>query len=305
METFRKPDKPSKIHYHFSVKGVVVQVVSVKKEIKEAGYVSPYVRLNQHEFTLDIEGVGWFYARSGNYVAVLPAENASSSTIDLYLNGSVCGAILHQRKTLPFHGSCFRHRGLGVMICGDSGVGKSSLTTAFCLRGADFLTDDVTPVLFKNNKPHIQAGSDRIKLWDDSLQQLNQTRNGLERIMPEREKFYFPMLSNTHTPVSLDLIIRLHVYDQPGTTIEPLTGVPCFTALRNEIFRGDYLPGMPDSETAYLSQLITISRVVRVINVYRPRTITIERLRAELVQLIDSLVPGRTAREGVTKTYTR
>ena len=291
--------------YRFPIKDVIVRSASVRKKIKQADYIGPCVRLNQHEFTLDIADVAWFYACSGNSVEVLPAENASLSAIDLYLNGSVYGAILHQQKTLPFHGSCFRYQSLGIMICGDSGVGKSSLTTAFCLQGADFLTDDVTPISFKKNKPYIHALSDRIKLWGDSLQQLNQTQDGLERIIPEREKFYFPMPSDTHKLVSLDLIIRLRVYDQPDITIEPLEGIPSFTALRNEIFRGEYLPGMPDSETAYLSQLVAISRVVQVINVYRPRTITIERLRAELVQLIDSLVPGRTAREGVTKAYTR
>ena len=303
MEPFHEYDKPSGIQYRFSVKDVDVRVVSVRKEIREAHYVSPYVRLNQHEFTLDIADVAWFYARSGNYVEIIPAENASSSTINLYLNGSVCGAILHQRKTLPFHGSCFRYHGLGVMICGESGVGKSSLTTAFCLQGADFLTDDITPVLFKNGEPHVQAVSDRIKLWDDSLHQLNQTEAGLERIMPEREKFYFPMIPNTDTLIPLGLIIILHVYDQPGVRIEPLTGVVGFTALRNEIFRGEYLPGMPGSETAYLSQLIAIGQMVRVINVYRPRHITIEQLRAELTQLIDSVVPNRVAMADVREMY--
>ena len=303
MNLFHEHNKPPGIQYRFSVKDVVVRVVSVKREIREAHYVSPYVRLNQHEFTLDIADVAWFYARSGNYVEIVPAENTSSSTINLYLNGSVCGAILHQRKTLPFHGSCFRYHGLGVMICGDSGVGKSSLTTAFCLQGADFLTDDVTPVLFKNGEPHIQAVSDWIKLWDDSLHQLNQTQNGLERIMPEREKFYFPMHSNTHALTPLNLIIRLHVYDQPGVTIEPLTGVVGFTALRNEIFRGEYLPGMPDSETAYLSQLIAVGRAVRMVNVYRPRHIAIERLRAELTQLIDAVMPNRASLADVREMY--
>ncbi len=290
--------------FRFPLTDVDIQPTASKKLVENPGYATDYVRLNQHEFMLDVAGAGWFYARSGNYVAVMPDENATSSTIDLYLNGSVYGAILHQRKTLPLHGSCFRYQGLGIMLCGESGAGKSSLTTSFCLQGAAFLTDDVTPIVFPNGKPHIWGTSDRIKLWSDSLQQLNQAEAGLERIMPEREKFYFPMLPNTDTLVPLDLIIILHVYDQPELTIEPLEGVPGFTALRNEIFRWEYLQGMPDTETAYLGQLIAIGQAVRVINVYRPRTITIEQFRAELVQIIDSFMPDRAAREGVTKTYT-
>ena len=234
----------------------------------------------------------------------MPDENATSSTIDLYLNGSVYGAILHQRKTLPLHGSCFRYQGLGIMLCGESGVGKSSLTTSFCLQGAAFLTDDVTPIVFPNGKPHIWGISDRIKLWSDSLQQLNQAEAGLERIMPAREKFYFPMLPNTDTLIPLGLIIILHVYDKPELTIEPLEGVPGFTALRNEIFRREYLQGMPDTETAYLSQLIAIGQAVQVINVYRPEHIAIEQFRAELVQLIDPLLFGRPVLADLTEPHT-
>ncbi len=279
--------------FRFPLQDIDVQLTASKKQVENPGYTTDYVRLNQHEFTLDIAGVGWFYARSGNHVAVIPDENATTSTIDLYLNGSVYGAILHQRKTLPLHGSCFRYQGLGIMLCGESGAGKSSLTTSFCLQGADFLTDDVTPIVFQNGKPHIWGISDRVKLWSDSLQQLNQTEVGLERIMPAREKFYFPMTSNTETLVPLDLIIILHVYDQPDLMIEPLTGIPGFTALRNEIFRREYLQGMPGSETAYLSQLIAIGQAVQVINVYRPEDIAIEQFRAELAQLIDPLLLGR------------
>ena len=289
--------------FRFPLTDVDIQLTASKILVENPCYATDYVRLNQHEFTLDIAGVGWFHARSGNYVAVMPDENATSSTIDLYLNGSVYGAILHQRKTLPLHGSCFRYQGLGIMLCGESGAGKSSLTTSFCLAGATFLTDDVTPIVFQNGKPHIWGVSDRIKLWSDSLQQLNQAEAGLERIIPEREKFYFPMQSDTHKLVPLDLIIILHVHDQPELTIEQLEGVPGFTALRNEIFRREYLQGMPDTETAYLGQLIAIGQAVRVINVYRPRTITIEQFRAELTLLIDSFIPDRAAREGVTRTY--
>ena len=290
--------------FRFPLKDVDIQLAASKKQVEKAGYATDYVQLNQHEFTLDIAGTGWFYARSGNYVALMPDENATASTIDLYLNGSVYGAILHQRKTLPLHGSCFRYQGLGIMLCGESGVGKSSLTTSFCLQGAAFLTDDVTPVIFQNGKPYIWGISDRIKLWSDSLQQLNQAEDGLERIMPEREKFYFPMLPNTDTLIPLDLIIILHVYGQPELTIEPLEGVPGFTALRNEIFRREYLQGMPDSETAYLGQLIAIGQAVRVVNVYRPEHLAIEQFRAKLVQLIEPLLYGRPALADLTEPHT-
>ena len=73
-----------------------------------------------------------------------------------------------------------------VMICGDSGAGKSSLTAAFCLFGAEFLTDDVTPMTIIGGKPYINAISDRIKLWDHTLKHLGLEREGLKSNQPIR-----------------------------------------------------------------------------------------------------------------------
>src|ERR671916_605423 len=97
--------------FRFPIKEVEVNTTAAKKTVEKPGFTNSYVRLNQHEFALDLEGVGWFYARFGDYIEIMPYPNANQSTLELYLNGSVYGAILHQRKTLPLHGSCFEYRG--------------------------------------------------------------------------------------------------------------------------------------------------------------------------------------------------
>ena len=272
--------------FRFPLKDVAIQPAVYKRQVENASYHTDYIRLNQNEFTLDIAGIGWFYAHSGNYVMVLPDADANAASVDLYLNGSVYGAILHQRKTLPLHGSCFGYRGLGIMICGDSGVGKSSLTTSFCLNGADFLTDDVTPILFRSGKPHIWGTSDRIKLWSDSLLQLNQPETGLERIFPEQGKFYFPMESDTDTVFPLNHVFILHIHSKPDVCVQTLRGVEKFTALRNEVYRREYLRGMPESESAYLEQLITLSQASTVTEIYRPADISIAQLQLKIETLI-------------------
>ncbi|GAB2551994.1 hypothetical protein [Spirosoma aerophilum] len=273
--------------FRFPLKDVVVEQTSARKQLDKATYADEWVQLNQYEFVLDMPEVGWFYACHGKHIDVFPYPDANRSAIELFLNGSVYGAILHQRKTLPFHGSCFRYRGRGIMLCGESGAGKSSLTTAFCLQGADFLTDDVTPIVFKDNKPFIWGVSDRVKLWSDSLRQLQQSESGLEQIIDSREKFYFPMSSNPGSLTSLDLLIILRVTDHPEVSVESLSGIPGFTALRNEIYRTEYLAGMPESEAAYLQPLILISKAVRIVVVYRPEHMGIGQLQTELQTLIE------------------
>ncbi len=272
--------------FRFPLEDVNVKTTAKKKTIEKPDYTNHYVSLNQNEFTLDVNAVAWFYACSGDYIDVMPYGDVSQSVVELYLNGSVYGAILHQRKTMPLHGSCFQFRGLGIMLCGESGVGKSSLTTSFCLNGAHFLTDDITPVIFKSGKPHIWGVSDRIKLWSDSLVQLNQKEEGLDRIFPEQGKFYFPMESDKGAFFHLDHIFVLHTHDQSEVRIQPLEGVEKFAALRNEIYRWEYLQGMAESETAYLEQLIMMIQATTVTKVSRPATIPIEQLRIKMETLI-------------------
>ncbi|NBC04335.1 MAG: hypothetical protein GVY20_11600, partial [Bacteroidetes bacterium] len=173
---------------HFPLDDVEIHEVDKTREVQKPIYSNNWMSINPDEFSMTVENVGSFYAGGGNRIEYSPNEKADESSLELYMNGSIYGAILHQRQILPLHGSSFIYDKSGVMFCGDSGAGKSSLTTSFCLNGADFLTDDVTPILFKEEKPHIWPKSGKIKLWDDSLQQFKKEKRQLTKIRPEDEK---------------------------------------------------------------------------------------------------------------------
>jgi len=245
-------------------------------------------QINQQEFAMDVEGVAWYYACNGNYIEVCPYDGYNHHTLELYLNGSVYGAILHQRMILPLHGSCFNFNGSGIMVCGESGAGKSSTTASFSLNGAAFLTDDITPVLFADGKPQIWAMSDRIKLWGDSLKQLKQDKDGLHQIEPETEKFYFPMNADNGNTHPLHQIFLLEIHDQPEVKFQEITGVEKFTELSKEIYRWEYLEGMPDCETVYFKQLSDISKDTIVTKVLRPAGIGIDEFCTKLEAYIFS-----------------
>lgn len=268
--------------FRFPIKDVNIKIAKVKTTLEDPVYENHFTRLNQHEFVLDIDGVAWFYARNGDYIEIMTYPGSHANTVELYLNGSVYGAILHQRKILSLHGSCFIYQGLGIMICGESGVGKSSLTASFCLNGAEFLTDDVSPIIFEKGKAYIWGISDRIKLWSDSLQQLNQKKDDFDRIVPKQEKYYFPMESVRGNLYPVKHIFVLHLHEESEVRIQELNGVEKFTTLRNEVYRKEFLSGMSQSETEYLKQLVLMSQTVTVTKLYRPAHIPIEQLRNEL-----------------------
>ena len=87
-------------------------------------------QVSQNEFALQMEGVGDFYARNGNYVEFSPSEGADPEWVKLYLNGRVLVALLHQRKIMNFHASSFIHNDRGIMITGRDGL-REILTDSF------------------------------------------------------------------------------------------------------------------------------------------------------------------------------
>ena len=276
------------VNFRFPLKDVEIKVAKEQRFVDSPIISEYWIQVNQHEFSLTIDDIGHFYASNGNYIQISPADKVNQESIELYLNGSVYGAILHQRKVLPLHGSCFVYEGKGIMICGESGAGKSSLTASFSINGGKFLTDDVTPLLFQNGMPFILPLSDRIKLWEDSLKQLNLSTDKLTHIWEEYQKFYLPFKTETNLPFPLHLIFIVEKHDLPEVKFQELKGIERFTALRNEIYRWEYLGGMPETETHYLSQLVNLSANVLVIKVLRPEEIEIELLRSVLADFITS-----------------
>jgi hypothetical protein len=277
--------------FRFPIKEIKIQLTTDVKSIEKPKYSEESFCLNQNEFVLDIENTARFYAKDGNHIEIMLYPKTDTDTIELYLNGSVYGAILHQRKDLPIHGSSFQYKDKGIMICGESGAGKSSLTAAFCISGSEFLTDDITPIVFENGVPYIWVMSDKIKLWSDSLQALNQNKESLAQIMPDWEKFYLPMPSKKGTRVSLDHIFILDIHERTDICLRKVEGLDKFTVLRNEVYRKEFLRGMPESESEYLRQIVYMASTIPVTKVSRHESSSIELVKSELEKYIQELYP--------------
>ncbi len=277
------------MHLEFPLADVTIELTSVKMEVETALYDDGFYRLNQTEFSMDVPGVGWFYAANGNHINAVLDPEATKPAVELYLNGSAYGAILHQRQLLPLHGSSFVLNGKGIMLCGESGAGKSSLTAAFCKDGCAFLTDDVSPIVFNNNKPHILPLSDRIKLWQDSLDQLHYDEKQLTEIWQDYSKYYLPVTAKSADAHVLDLIFIIEKHEDSQVIIEEVHGMDKFQLLRNEIYRWEYLQGMKETEANYLHKIINLNMQVRVFKICRPQNIQIQDMKKALTDFIGKL----------------
>jgi len=238
-------------------------------------YTSLILQINETDFKLVIDNVAIYHVQNGCNIRIFPFPNADQSSIQLFLNGSAFGAVLHQRGIIPFHGCSFELNQKGIILCGYSGAGKSSVTAAFCQQGARFINDDITPVTIDELGTWIMPIRTRIKLWDDAVTALAIETENLEKIRPAMQKFYIPVANKCQDKLNLHTLIVLGIHDNDRYEVVKPAGMEKFNLLRSHIYRKIYLKGMPKAERNLFSQLLKLSQSVEVLHVLRPQTSSI------------------------------
>jgi hypothetical protein len=252
--------------------GIDLKYVINEEEKSAESYTfhRPNFKVSEDDFFLDIKDVARYRVSNGRTIRVNPYDNADEDSINLFIEGSVLGALLHQRGLLPFHGSSFSYKGKGILICGRSGAGKSSVTAAFHQQGAVFINDDISPLSVSDKETRILPVKTRIKLWNDSLGKLNINADNLNRIRPQLDKFYLPIEKTPGLDHKLDYVFILHSHQQDNYSACKLNGAEKFSILRQHIYRKVYLKGMPKTQKNYFQKLFLLAKEVPVISIKRP-----------------------------------
>ena len=259
----------------FPLEGVTV--IPVEEVPVPAGpcFTGPGLVVNPGEFRLHVAEVGEFYAASGTLVKYSLAGGADPEWVRLYLNGQVLVALLHQRDIISFHASSFVSGGKGVMILGETGAGKSSLTLSFVKVGAGFLTDDLTPVVFPGGKPSVMPLNRRMKIRTSTAAELGVDPERLTDAESGTGKKYIEITPAGSAGHQVDVILKIEVGDIAEPLFEEPAAAGKFSLLRSEVCSWEILAGMPETEAAYLQQILDIVHQAKVFRVTRPSDIRI------------------------------
>jgi hypothetical protein len=142
---------------------------------------------------MDVPGVARFLVIDGSRILVQPAHQADPATIRLYLQGSVFGALFHQRGLLPLHASAVCVRNLCVAFSGDSGAGKSTLSAYLRRRGHAGMTDDVLVVQEGELDVVGQPGYPYARLCADAAHALEIDLRACSQVDAVRDKYLVGM----------------------------------------------------------------------------------------------------------------
>jgi len=186
---------------------------------------------------LGIDHVAYFLVRGGREVIVEPRGDISTPEFRSWLLGAVLGMLCHQRGLFPLHAACVRVGDGAVALAGRTGAGKSTMAAALVRRGHGLIADDVCVIdPAAAGDPRVLPSFPRLKLWEDALQALDISVDGMPRANSGKRKFHFCQPGSFDpSPIPLRAICLLVRSEQED--IAPVVGADAARLLSIEIYR--------------------------------------------------------------------
>ncbi|MEM7004599.1 MAG: hypothetical protein AAF498_01870 [Pseudomonadota bacterium] len=251
---------------------VEISLGPVPEALKGGRKVFSYMEVGSNQCLLSIPDTARYLIEGGNRIHIQLAPNAQDYAVRAYLLGSAIGTILHQRRLLPIHMSAVATpRGI-VGFAGPSGGGKSTIAAALHVKeGSTILTDDLAIVEPSGTNLRLLTGIRRLRLWLDAVAELNLEGRDKSRVVARANKFQFDMVEtkSEHRELQLRALVLLNKGQRHS--IERLTGVEAFSALRSAIYRPDLAEFFNDNATVF-RHLSLIAQRVSVYRLTRPFT---------------------------------
>jgi hypothetical protein len=190
-----------------------------------------------------------------------------------------------QRGALCLHASSVNMNGRAVLITGDEGSGKSTLSAALAGRGHGKLADDLSFIVFgPDGAPRVVSLCTRQNLTPEALALLGLERDGAAKL-PGEEKYSLPCFSGTSGPVPLERIYHLSPRDSDEIDFIPLVGIEKFAVLIANIRRGDVAAQLFPQRGSSMERLALLARSAAVGRIIRPR----RRCLAELADIVEEI----------------
>jgi hypothetical protein len=210
---------------------------------------SPIANVQEWSDTADcilirIRDLADFEVKGGRQIRIWPTAGAAQKDIEIFLLGTVWGALCHQRGILPLHASAIVTGGVITAFAGHSGAGKS--TTAALMSSLDYelIADDILPVSFNQSSvpgawPYLRL----LKLRRDSIRELDLTPMEFVSERFEKERYFVrPKSVADDKWRKLERIYLLDIDSKvSGVTIDQLTGGEAVRAIVDQTYRLSWL----------------------------------------------------------------
>lgn len=225
---------------------VVVRLGPVPKRLARVVGGGAVYQTDGEHFLLDLDHIARYLVSDGREIQIQLAPRASWTDVRVFLLGSCFGALLHQRGLFVLHASAIGTDAGGILFCGPSGIGKSTLLIALIQRGYPMLADDVAALAIEGDGVVVRPAFPRARLWLDAVIALGGDLATLTRTRPGLEKYDVPVASRkfVETPTPVRRIYLLSMHDKDTIDFTSLAAAEGCDVLLRQTYRNRFVDGL-------------------------------------------------------------
>ncbi len=231
-----------------------------------------------------------FEVCDGNRITIELKEGYDDRLLRIFLLGSALGAIQYQLGYLPLHGGAIVAGGKAVIITGNAGAGKSTMTSTLVGMGYKYLTDDVSCVCTEDTLPIVFPSYPQRKLIRDACIRLGYDPETLPVADKDRDKFAIRDPQRWHeTPAPLGMILEL-VRAEKGKplSVTDLPAIERIRVIRECLYRPVYHMDNCVIPPAEIKRLFGVASKIKMFTVSVPGDIeNIEAFAKNMAELLN------------------
>ncbi len=196
-------------------------------------------QISKNEFIIRFKPWASFYVCNGDKIIIEPEQDSDERDVRVFLISSVIAILLHQRGLLPLHASGIKVNNKAVLFSANSGIGKSTISLALNRKyGYPLIADDITVISEKEGRPIVHSSFPSAKLWQESVDLLGISNEGLQYIRKDVFKYRYDNRPDFFNGILDPLIVFvLENTDDEIVEINEVKGIEKFNVLRAHIFR--------------------------------------------------------------------
>lgn len=224
-------------------------------------------------------GIGFHYRRGDGIVADVPGEEFQDE-YELYLRGTVFGAVAWLNGFCPLHASAVVVGGQAIAFTADSGEGKSTLAAALSSRpGFAHLCDDTLVLDVRAGGILAMPDGKPLKLWDDAFALTGAARQSPILTVPG--KFYAAASQQALCPATLTDLVFLS--EGEGVRLEQVRGTGKLPLLTGALYRA-FVHGMRGDDEKHGRMMTQIAANVRFWRLSRSRELAAFTLNLDMIE---------------------
>ncbi|MDF1759404.1 MAG: hypothetical protein P1U40_02590 [Coxiellaceae bacterium] len=173
---------------------VTITLESLPENLDNPSEVMPYFQAKPQQVLAKLgDNDGRVLIENGKTIK-FDAPNLDLKITGMYAIATGLANIIHQRNFLIIHGNTVHYKGKNFIVCGKSGAGKSTTTTAILKQGGKVIADDISPIRFDDSgQAWVSPGIPYSKLWPETLDLLDLHHETHHQISPLMLKRFIPL----------------------------------------------------------------------------------------------------------------